>query len=75
LASRSTEYRNWSLDAEHIFWNRIILLEEFSTRLDAIHVSEKVHHSEPIAHFEREIGYDKLVVRFVASSTQQPPNL
>lgn len=50
-----------------------ILLEEFSTRLDAIHVSEKVHHIEPIAHFERQIGFDKLVVKFVANSTPAKP--
>jgi len=42
------------------------LLEEFSSRLEAIRVLEKEHHIEPIAHFDRQIGFDKLVVNFVA---------
>jgi cytochrome P450 len=42
-----------------------ILLEELSARVEAIHVCEKIHHVEPIAHFERQIGFDKLVVKFI----------
>lgn len=42
------------------------LLEEFSSRLEAIRILEKEHHIEPIAHFDRQIGFDKLVVNFVA---------
>jgi cytochrome P450 len=43
-----------------------ILLEELSARVEAIRASEKTHHIEPIAHFERQIGFDKLVVKLVA---------
>ena len=42
-----------------------ILLEELSARVGAIRVEEKEHHVEPIAHFHRQVGYDKLVARFI----------
>ena len=42
------------------------LLEEFSSRLEAIRILEKEHHIESIAHFDRQIGFDKLVVNFVS---------
>ncbi len=41
-----------------------ILLEELAARVAAIHVSERIEHVEPIAHFERQIGFDRLVARF-----------
>jgi cytochrome P450 len=43
-----------------------ILLEELSARVEAIHVTEKNQHIEPIAHFQRQIGFDRLVVKFTA---------
>ena len=42
-----------------------ILLEELSARVKAIQVKEKEHHSEPIAQFRRQVGFDKLVVHFI----------
>ncbi len=41
-----------------------ILLEELAARAGALRVVEMVRHIEPIARFQREIGYDKLVVEF-----------
>lgn len=43
-----------------------ILLEELSVRIDEIRVAEKDHHIEPIAHFQRQIGFDRLVVDFIS---------
>lgn len=43
-----------------------ILLEELSSRLETIRVAEMNPHIEPIAHFQRRIGFDRLVVTFVA---------
>ena len=40
-----------------------ILLEELAARVGAILVEEQEHHVEPIAHFQRQVGYDKLVAR------------
>ena len=42
-----------------------ILLEELSVRVEAIRVVEQDAHIEPIAHFQRQVGFDRLVVDFV----------
>ena len=41
-----------------------ILLEELAARVGAVRADEKTPHVEPIAHFQRDVGFDKLVVRF-----------
>jgi cytochrome P450 len=42
-----------------------ILLEELAARVGRIEISESRRHVEPIAQFEREVGFDRLVAKFV----------
>jgi cytochrome P450 len=41
-----------------------ILLEELSASVGSIRIAESVRHIEPIAQFQREIGFDRLLVGF-----------
>ena len=41
-----------------------VLLEELSANVGSVRVIESSRHVEPIAHFDREIGFDRLVVCF-----------
>lgn len=41
------------------------LLAGLAAKVECIHILESVRHVEPIAHFQREIGFDRLVIRLV----------
>jgi cytochrome P450 len=43
-----------------------ILLDELGGKVAAIRILEKQEHVEPIAQFQRQVGYDKLLVSFQA---------